>query len=523
MGAKIITEKDFWQCSGGNMPAPMQSTQLVARKQDGHKYITINDKSTQSFVDFACKKLMWLMALVAAVIAVCVVATGGAALIAIGAIAGAAGAVFGAVVGSLICGQKAAMARHWIGQKDNLKILGTPTVTGAHKMVCSIFNEEITFAPNIKSWWQAVALGAANFIGGVLQGAMVGAAVGGGAALIQGGVAALAEGGVSGLGRGALQLVKSLPGNVVGNVVSSWATGMGLGLRGLLGAQNVAATYGETGQAGVGDFASGAVSMETGTVQSAKNVFTGQGTASDYLGLALWMTPIHESTKPKSAPAEEGGGGKGQPEGDKPSEEEAPKTEGPQAETPAEGKNGEAFEDNKELNDKQTGDAGEAAVIDKLKKEGYDEILQIQNNSGHGVDVIGRNSKTGDVKCIEVKANTSQLSADQAKGGEWYVNDRLKKAASGAPYYRVPPNPADLPTNAKLAQRWIQNAPNVDYEVHRVDVDRSNGNVGNIKVSPWDAPKPEGEGTGGDATGAGGDATGDAVEAPQGAGSAGDH
>jgi hypothetical protein len=362
------------------MPAPLQTTQLVARKQDGHKYITINDKSTQSFVDFACKKLMWLMALVAAVIAVCVVATGGAALIAIGAIAGAAGAVFGAVVGSLICGQKAAMARHWIGQKDNLKVLGTPTVTGANKMVCTIFNEQITFAPNIKSWWQAVALGAANFVGGVLQGAMVGAAVGGGAALIQGGIAALAEGGVSGLGRGALQLVRTLPGNVVGNVVSSWTTGLGLGLRGLLGAQNVAATYGQTGQAGVGDFASGAVSMETGTAESAKNVFTGQGTASDYLGLALWMVPVHESTKPKATPAEEGGGGgKGNGDGDgKPAEDEAPKSDGGQGDNPPDSNGGEAYEDGPRYGDRKISDD----LYDELRDQTPTQEIRDMVNRG---------------------------------------------------------------------------------------------------------------------------------------------
>ena len=487
MGAKIITEKDFWTCGGGLMPAPLQTTQLVAKKKDGSKYITINDKSTQSFVDFACKKLMWLMALVAAVIAVAVVATGGAALIAIGAIAGAAGAAFGAVLGSLICGQKAAMARHWIGQKDNLKILGISTVTGQHKMLCSIFNEEITYAPNIKSWWQAIALGAANFIGGVLQGAMVGAAVGGGAALLQGGIAALAEGGISGLGRGALQLVRTLPGNVVGNVVGSWTTGMGLGLRGLLGAQHAAQTYGETGQAGAGDFVQGAVSMETGTAQSARNVFSGQGTASDYMGLALWLTPIHEAAK---SPGEPEGGKPNEPEGEKPNERETPQNGGEEPPTPPNGTDGEAYEDATQLNTGELGDIGEAAVVAKLRQEGYTEILQIQNNSGHGVDVIGRDPGTGNVKAIEVKANTSQLSEAQTKGGEWYVNDRLQRAADGARGYGVPPNPPDLPTNAVKAQKWIEDAPQVDYEVHRVSVDRSNGTVGNTKVTPWTA-KPD--------------------------------
>lgn len=299
MGSKIITEKDFWICSGGLMPAPMQSTQLVATKKDGNKYITIQDKSTQSFVDFACKKLMWLMALVAAIIAVAVVATGGAALIAIGAIAGAAGAAFGAVLGSLICGQKAAMARVWLGSKSNFKILGTPTVTGDHKMICNIFGEQISYAPNIKNWWQAISLGVANLIGGILEGAMIGAAVGAGGALLKGGMAALAEGGIAGLGRSAFQLIRTLPGNLVSNVISSWTTGLGLGLRGVMAGQHAAAVYGTTGDVSMTDVGKGAVGMETGTYESAGRIFTGQGTAMDVIGLALWFTPIHKAAEGK--------------------------------------------------------------------------------------------------------------------------------------------------------------------------------------------------------------------------------
>ncbi|NJM79747.1 MAG: hypothetical protein HC854_09190 [Flavobacterium sp.] len=50
---------------------------------------------------------------------------------------------------------------------------------------------------------------------------------------------------------------------------------------------------------------------------------------------------------------------------------------------------------------------GEAKVIENLKAQGYTDVVQVQNNSSHGVDVIARNPLTGEVKCIEVKANTS--------------------------------------------------------------------------------------------------------------------
>src|SRR5262245_65959520 len=111
------------------------------------------------------------MASLAAVLAVVVVAAAGLALgvlIAAGAIAGAAGAAFGGVVGALICGQKAAAARKWLSSKPDMIIKGQQAITGDDQMKCMLFGETITFAPHIKNWWQAIALGAANYIEGIL-------------------------------------------------------------------------------------------------------------------------------------------------------------------------------------------------------------------------------------------------------------------------------------------------------------------------------------------------------------------
>ena len=71
MGNKIITEKDFWMCTGGNMPAQLQSTQLSTKKKDGKKYITLSDTATSSMMDFGCNKLMLIMAIVAPVFFIC--------------------------------------------------------------------------------------------------------------------------------------------------------------------------------------------------------------------------------------------------------------------------------------------------------------------------------------------------------------------------------------------------------------------------------------------------------------------
>ncbi|MBO9593090.1 MAG: hypothetical protein J7599_09275 [Niabella sp.] len=356
MGNKIITEKDFWVCSEGNMPAPFQGTRMGLKKKSGDIYITTEDKSTSSCVDFSCKKYMLLMAIAAAVLVVgaillgvLTVATGGAALIAIGALAGLAGAAIGAVVGALLCGQKMAGKRTWIGGKQNFVSQGTRTVTGDHVMTCPI-GGVITFAPQIKNWSQALSMGAANYIGGLMEGMMAGAAVGMGGAALSGGAAAMGGGaGLRGLGQAALQFAKSMPKNFLVNAVQSFGK-FGLALRGVMGAQSTAAAYGNTGTAGAGDFTSGFFSMETGAAQSVKNVFTGGGSWQDFAGIALMFSPVGKGVQElegKGKPgAEEPGGSKpGEGETAKPEEEgNAPKPEAQETAPPKKEGDGEAYE-----------------------------------------------------------------------------------------------------------------------------------------------------------------------------------
>ncbi|WP_300602216.1 hypothetical protein [Niabella sp.] len=325
MGNKIITEKDFWICSEGNMPAPFQGTRLGLKKKSGDIYITTEDKSTSSCVDFSCKKYMLLMAIAAAVLVVgaillgvLTVATGGAALIAIGALAGLAGAAIGAVVGALLCGQKMSGKRTWVGGKQNFISQGTQTITGDHVMTCPI-GGVITFAPQIKNWSQALSMGAANYIGGLMEGMMAGAAVGMGGAALSGGAAAMSGGaGLRGLSQAALQFAKSMPKNFLVNAVQSFGK-FGLALRGVLGAQNAAATYGNTGTAGAGDFTSGFFSMETGAAQSVKNVFTGNGSWQDFAGIALMFSPVGKGVQDLE--------GKGKPKAEEPGSSKAEEAE----------------------------------------------------------------------------------------------------------------------------------------------------------------------------------------------------
>jgi hypothetical protein len=298
MGNKIITEKDFWMCTTGAVPAQLQGTRLGTKKKSGEVYITVEDKATSSFIDFGCTKYMLLAALavaaavvVLAVVGVLTVATGGAALIALGAVAGLVGAAIGGIVGGLLCGQKVASKRVWSGNKSNLISQGTKTITGDHTMTCAA-GGAITFAPQIKNWSQAVALGGANYLGKLMEGMMAGAAVGMGGAILSGGAGAVATGGMRGLGQATLQFAKTIPSNVMTNYLATWTTGIGLGLRGITTIESTARAYGETGEVGASDVAKGVFGMEVGTAHSATNIVNGQPGWQDIVGLALWMSPV---------------------------------------------------------------------------------------------------------------------------------------------------------------------------------------------------------------------------------------
>lgn len=298
MGNKIITEKDFWMCTTGAVPAQLQGTRLGTKKKSGEVYITVEDKATSSFIDFGCTKYMLLAALavaaavvVLAVVGVLTVATGGAALIALGAVAGLVGAAIGGIVGGLLCGQKVASKRVWSGNKSNLISQGTKTITGDHTMTCAA-GGTITFAPQIKNWSQAVALGGANYLGKLMEGMMAGAAVGMGGAILSGGAGAVATGGMRGLGQATLQFAKTIPSNVMTNYLATWTTGIGLGLRGITTIESTARAYGETGEVGASDVAKGVFGMEVGTAHSATNIVNGQPGWQDIVGLALWMSPV---------------------------------------------------------------------------------------------------------------------------------------------------------------------------------------------------------------------------------------
>lgn len=278
--SKFLNDKDYFMCTGGLMPAQMLSHQAVAGKKDGTRYLTSKDVLTKTTGDFICKKMMLLMAIVAALVAL----TAGAGLAVIIAAAAAAGAA-GAGLGALVCGHMAAAARIWMLDKPNVKIgpLQIPAVTDKSFMLCSALGtEKITYAPFIKNWWQALLVGVNNFAVEMFKCVMAGAAVAGGAVLLTEGVGAFFA-------------------NAASNYLLTWTTGWGLGFRGFMGVSdfiNQKYVGGKSDEEAMESAAgSAAFGMEKGTATSAYNVATGNGKLEDYAGLLAWGAPVGKNNQ----------------------------------------------------------------------------------------------------------------------------------------------------------------------------------------------------------------------------------
>ncbi len=348
MGAKIITEKDFWMCTSGAMPAQLQGTRESIKKITGEKYITVADTATSSWIDFGCTKNMLLAALLTAiavvVIVVLVVGTGGVAAIgllgmmAIGAGAGFIGGTIAAVHGALKCGQKNAGQRQWSDNKKNLILTGTPSITGEHTMICKI-GGTVSFAPEVKSWLHAISLGGLNYLTKLAECSMAGAAVGAGGYLF------------AGLGSGTLALAKptlaSIASNVAGGFTGIWGTS-----RVLFGLDAVANDHAMGKVNSITDAGFSVINGGIPEFGMAKRLVTGHAQPMDYL-LFLNLLNIKAGrnapqSRPNSSTGDKDGNNTNKEEGNN---NKTPEDDGVQAKQEGEGNNsaankkGDAFED----------------------------------------------------------------------------------------------------------------------------------------------------------------------------------
>jgi Holliday junction resolvase-like predicted endonuclease len=75
------------------------------------------------------------------------------------------------------------------------------------------------------------------------------------------------------------------------------------------------------------------------------------------------------------------------------------------------------------------GAIGEALATRELVRQGYTDIVSVQNKSGHGIDLVARNSEGG-LEFFEVKASGIGRAAPPVAGSEAFVTSRLERALS---------------------------------------------------------------------------------------------
>ncbi|MDO5609866.1 MAG: hypothetical protein Q4G62_03660, partial [Pseudomonadota bacterium] len=80
------------------------------------------------------------------------------------------------------------------------------------------------------------------------------------------------------------------------------------------------------------------------------------------------------------------------------------------------------------LGRREIGDIGEAVTAHDLARQGYRDLVPIQNNSGHGNDLLGTNPHSGRWEVFEVKASVRGEAKVQAGEPFPIVTDRLNRA-----------------------------------------------------------------------------------------------
>ena len=130
---------------------------------------------------------------------------------------------------------------------------------------------------------------------------------------------------------------------------------------------------------------------------------------------------------------------------------------------------------------KTVGDAAETKAKSDLAGQGFTEQQTVENRSGNGIDLVGRNPSTGEVRVVEVKANGASLGTLQQQGGPANTSRVLGQALNP----NATPTWRDAVGPARRVQRWINNAPSVDYEVWKYTVDRDTLEVSAPKSTDW--------------------------------------
>ena len=132
---------------------------------------------------------------------------------------------------------------------------------------------------------------------------------------------------------------------------------------------------------------------------------------------------------------------------------------------------------------KRDGNLAEAAAAQRLKKEGYTDVISLENKSGHGVDLIGR-KPDGSLKVIEVKANGASLSDAQTNlGGPEFLRQRLDAASKRQGHWKSLPE--GMEDKIDTLEQWLTSAPSTEYKVWNMKADADTGYTGPIREADW--------------------------------------
>jgi len=146
----------------------MKSNQNIVKREDGQYYLT--EYSLKCYaIDFSCKWVALLYAIVAAAMALLLSCPAGWILL-----AAIIGAGVGAAIGSAMCGDMAAIMRVWVAIKTDAQLGEHNAVAnkpGVH-MTCRAFGGEITYVPNVNNEFHALVLFAGNTLMTGLEGFM---------------------------------------------------------------------------------------------------------------------------------------------------------------------------------------------------------------------------------------------------------------------------------------------------------------------------------------------------------------
>lgn len=150
------------------------------------------------------------------------------------------------------------------------------------------------------------------------------------------------------------------------------------------------------------------------------------------------------------------------------------------------------------LSTREIGDIGEAITAHDLARRGYRDIVPIQNNSGHGNDLVATHPETGRQEVIEVKASVHGRARQQSGDPERLIAGRLNRAVLEEGHW-APHNMWEEQAFG-AAQRILREhlgpdgrSLDIDAKWSRVNLERDASGVirGTPEIEPWRAPQQQ--------------------------------